>query len=223
MPRQTPPRRIPPRYWFALFRAYWQLLRARKRYKKMLQKLIAHESRSRMAEAQEPKPISPPDIRDGDGSVMKNGRLLRPTTCAVVKGGAGYPFCSIEHLASWASSRFAPKNDWTLGQSKAEAPYCSHCYWCGKIIRNPELCVVHGDEDCPKFDWNQTLRAGLILEEFRRLTDRSPSESEIAQLQNIQYKNPHLTAFEIVRVIDLDEPTEWDDQDDSGHWEDDPD
>ena len=218
MRRQTPPRRVPPRYWFVLLRAYWQLLRAKKRYKKTLRKLIAYESQTRMAEQREPIPISKPQFKDGDGSVMKNGRVIRPTTCAVVSGGAGYPFCSIEHLSAWASSRFAPKKDWHLGQSKAEAPYCSHCYWCGTIIRNPEHCMIHIPNACPEFEWSLSLKAGLLLEEFRKLTDRPPTESEIAQLKNIQFKNPHLTAFEIVRVIDLEEPTDWDDQDDSGEW-----
>lgn len=142
----------------------------------------------------------------GNGPIMENGKLLRTTTCLVMPNGSGYPFCTIEHLAAFCLANGKRKRgEWVIGQTSAKAPYCSHCCWCGRIIRTPARCVVHDEEPCPKFLFAATRSAVQIVQDFVALYNRPPYDSEMAQLENIYLKNPHLTPFEIVRVIDVED------------------
>jgi hypothetical protein len=189
--RQRGTRRLPLRYWISLGWAMWQLRRAQKRYKKMALRMKAND------DAYSLKP-------GGNGPIMDNGNMLRATTCLVMPNGSGYPFCTIEHLAAFCLANTRKKqSDWRIGQSTAKAPYCSHCAWCGRIIRTPNRCVVHQDDPCPKFLFAATRSAVLIVQDFVALYNRPPYDSEMAQLENVYLKNPHLTPFEIVRVIDV--------------------
>lgn len=192
MARQAASRRTPVRVWLPLLWALWQLRRAEKRYKKMQDKLATNDDHYSI------KP-------GGNGPIMDNGKMLRATTCLVMPNGSGYPFCTIEHLAAFSIAQGKKKIDWAIGQSTAKAPYCSHCSWCGRIIRTPNVCVIHDADPCPKFLFTATRSAVLIIQDFVALYDRPPYDSEIAQLENIYLKNPHLTPFEIVRVIDVED------------------
>jgi len=190
--RQPASRRTSIRVSLSLMWALWQLRRAEKRYKKMA---------STMKSSDDAYSLKP----GGNGPIMDNGKMLRATTCLVMPNGSGYPFCTIEHLAAFCLANGKPKKreDWVIGQSTAKAPYCSHCSWCGRIIRTPNRCVIHDTDPCPRFQFSATRSAVLIVQDFVALYNRAPFDSEMAQLENIYLKNPHLTPFEIVRVIDV--------------------
>ena len=202
MARQPASRRTPARVWLPFLWALWQLRRAEKRYKKM---------QSKMKHSDDPYSIKP----GGNGPIMDDGKLLRATTCLVMPNGSGYPFCTIEHLAAFCLANGKPKHkvDWVIGQSTAKAPYCSHCSWCGRVIRTPHRCVIHDEQPCPKFLFSATRSAILIIQDFVTLYDRPPYDSEMAQLEKVYLLNPHLTPFEIVRVIDVEDDDGFPDED----------
>lgn len=181
------------RYWVSLLYAIRQLKRVEKLYRKMQSRVAADENHYSLQPG-------------GNGVVMDEGRALRATTCLVLPNGAGFPFCRIEHLAAYCLAAGKKQHDFVIGQSSAKAAYCSHCYWCGRIIRSPHRCVIHYDDaSCPKFRFSVTRNAGLIIQEFVGLYNRTPNDSELQTMENIYLRNAHLTPFEVVRVLDVED------------------
>jgi hypothetical protein len=124
-------------------------------------------------------------------------------TCIVLDNGAGIPLCSIEHLSHFAVSvkKLGPVR---IGQTKAQAAYCTHCYWCGAIIRRPKECVVHTDERCPGWIWVRTEFAREVYYEFHRIYQRPPTEDEIRMIRFNARAKPELTTRELVRRVKYD-------------------
>lgn len=135
--------------------------------------------------------------QDDTGEVIETA-----VTCLVLSSGAGMPFCTIEHLASYAQIDGRRLGPFRIGQSKARAAYCSHCYWCGTIIRRPERCVIHADQACPKWLWDRTELARQVLSEFLEIHGRPVTDDEVPRLIRFIAQHKEHTIREVVRKFE---------------------
>ena len=168
---------------------YWQLRRTVKR-NKMLDPEFEPGLRNRESMIED---------FDDNGDVIETA-----VTCLVLGNGAGLPMCSIEHLSEYAVRHGRELGAIRIGQSKARAAYCSHCYWCGTIIRRPERCVVHATGKCPSFMWERSEFAREVYSEFHFAHDRMPTEFELKKIRFLARAHPELTTREIVNQFDID-------------------
>jgi len=192
MVRQRRNTRMPLRYWPMVLRAVWQVKREIKRNRKRSMSFDERFERGLRETSS-----------NGEG-VEHEEPVSRPVTCLVDELGSGLPFCSLEHLAHYALNLGKRMGPVRIGQSQAKAAYCSHCYWCGRVIRRPEVCVLHSSsgEKCPWFSWERTEWAREILRAFGQVKQRLATDEEIKQIRRIVKENPELTALEIVRLVE---------------------
>lgn len=192
MHRQRRKTQMPLRYWPMVLRAVWQVRREIKRNTKRRMNFDDRFERGLR------------ETSSNGESVEQEEPVTRPVTCLVDERGSGLPFCSLEHLAQYALNLGKKMGPVRIGQSKAKAAYCSHCFWCGRIIRRPEFCVMHtpNDETCPGFEWERTEWARELLRAFGVVKRRLATDNEIAQMRLIVKENPELTPLEIVRLVE---------------------
>jgi hypothetical protein len=144
------------------------------------------------------------DTSSNGESVDNEQPVSHPVTCLVDATGSGLPFCTLEHLAQFALNRGKALGPVRIGQSQAKAAYCSHCYWCGRVIRRPEVCVLHSTsgEKCPLFAWERTEWARELLNAYGQIHNRLATDDEIIEMRKVARDHPELTAREVVRYIE---------------------
>lgn len=120
----------------------------------------------------------------------------RETVCAILRSGAGLPFCNLDHLNAWSHS-LGMRTQISISSTGAGTPYCSHCHWCGRLIRMPDACLFHEDGNCPANRWLCTRRATEIVSSW---TDSigPPDDDELAILERVACEHPDWPRDEVV-------------------------
>lgn len=77
---------------------------------------------------------------------------------------------------------------------------CSHCGWCGDLVRSPDPCALH-EEACPASRWDLTLQG---LSATASITGRLPdymTDAILATLEHVGRRHPEIDGRDLLRWV----------------------
>lgn len=124
---------------------------------------------------------------------------LQPVYCALLPGSGkvGYPVCTLDCLGVVLRTlNFQP---FLLARTGQDVQYCTHCYSCGTILREPAGCKIHAAEPCPEWSWVATCHAAEVIEALAAIT--SDVTDDMVQLAQELWVNQPLTAPTLIAQL----------------------
>lgn len=111
---------------------------------------------------------------------------------------AGLPVCSLRCTTVLHQQLNAPI---AIGRTSGDYPWCTHCFECGRIIRIPEKCDLHGRGNCPANHWEHTLDGRIAIHEIATLTGKPVTGEQVAAAAEHHQRNPHLMPEEVADAV----------------------
>jgi hypothetical protein len=136
----------------------------------------------------------------------KEGKMTRTRSSRAIStmivthdplSGAGMAICSLGCLSAWCQER---PGRVVLGRSPGDWTSCSHCSWCGTVIRVPASCQLH-PEGCPAEHWLITERARAVVGHLAVLLVGAVDDRLLEHAQHVSETYPELSPADVATVV----------------------